>query len=256
MGWHGNAFIFFWSGWFMRKLSIVVLAAALWGVNAVADELEDKLRAAVDSLAPGAKIEAIAPSPVDGLYEVVVGSNLWYITKDGKFLIDGDIYDVAKRVNISAAKQDTARAKAVDGIGEENMIVFSPENPKYTVSVFTDIDCGYCRKLHREIKDYTDAGIEIRYLMYPRAGVDSPAYNKAVASWCANDRKAALTKAKAGQPIEMKTCDSPIKEHMAVGESLGITGTPTMVLESGRILPGYVPAKRLRKMLDAQAAAD
>lgn len=235
-------------------LSLAVLSLSALSLNVAADEQEDKLRAAVAKLVPSAKIDAIAPSPVPGLYEVVAGSALWYITEDGKFLIDGEVYDIAKRVNLSASKQDEARARAIASIAEEDMIVFSPENPKHTVTVFSDIDCGYCRKLHSEMKAYNDAGIKIRYLMFPRAGVNSVAYKKAEASWCADDRQTALTRAKAGQPIEMKTCDNPIKAQMALGESLGVTGTPTMVLESGRMIPGYVPPQRLSKMLDAQAA--
>jgi len=195
---------------------------------------------------------------VPGLYEVDAGATIWYITADGRFLIDGDVFDVDKRVNLSDAKREKARVKAINAIGEDQMIVFSPQGKAdYTVSVFTDVDCGYCRKLHREIKQYTDAGIKIRYLSYPRAGVNSSAYKKAVAAWCADDRKAALTLAKQGQPIEMKTCANPVKKHMALGESLGLTGTPTLVLEDGQMIPGYVPASKLRQMLDAkQAKAD
>lgn len=243
----------------MRKTSIVILLtsalATLGTVNAAADEQQDMLRAAVAKLAPGAKVDTIVKSAVPGLYEVEAGATVWYITDDGRFLIDGDVYDIGKRVNISAAKRDKGRAKAVNAIGEDQMIVFSPDKPEYTVSVFTDVDCGYCRKLHREINDYMDAGIKIRYLMFPRAGVNSSAYNKAVSSWCADDQKAALTRAKSGKPIENKTCDNPVQKHMALGESLGVTGTPTMVLEDGSIVPGYVPASKLKKMLDAKAAA-
>lgn len=238
----------------MRITSIFLLAASLWSLNASADQQQDMLRAAVAKLAPGAQVDAITKSVVPGLYEVQAGTTIWFITDDGRFLIDGDVYDVNKRVNLSAAKREAATAKAVEAIGEENMIVFAPDKTKYTVSVFTDVDCGYCRKLHREIDQYTDAGIKIRYLSYPRAGKGSSAYNKAVSSWCAKDQKAALTRAKNGQTIESLECDNPIDEQMALGESLGITGTPTMVLESGEILPGYVPAAKLKRMLDAKNA--
>lgn len=238
----------------MRTTSILLLATSLLSFNAVADQQEDMLRAAVAKLAPGAKVDAITQSPVPGLYEVQAGATVWYITDDGRFLIDGDVYDVDKRTNLSAAKRERATAKAVEAMGEENMIVFSPDKPDYTVSVFTDVECGYCRKLHREINQYMDAGIKIRYLSFPRAGKNSSAYNKAVSAWCAKDQKAALTRAKNGQTIPSLKCDNPIDEQMALGESLGITGTPTMVLESGEILPGYVPARKLRKLLDAKSA--
>ena len=229
------------------------LLGSLGAVNAVADEQQEMLRAAVAKLAPGAKVDAIVESVVPGMYEVEAGATVWYITADGRFLIDGDIYDIDKRLNLSAAKREKGRAKAIDAIGEERMIVFSPENPEHTVTVFTDVDCGYCRKLHREIDQYTDAGIKIRYLMYPRAGVGSSAYKKAVSSWCAKDRKATLTRAKNGQSIEDKSCENPVRDHMALGESLGITGTPTMVMEDGEMVPGYVPASQLKKMLQAKS---
>lgn len=241
-----------------KMLSVVLLSLALLSLvtfvrGAAADETEDKLRAAIAKLVPTAKVDAVAPSPVPGLYEVVVGPTLWYVTEDGQFLIDGDVWDIAKRVNLSESKLDEARAKAIAAIDEKDMIVFSPEHPKYKVTVFSDIDCGYCRKLHNQIKDYMDAGIAIRYLLYPRAGVHSASYQKAVSSWCADDRQAALTKAKSGQPIENKTCDNPIQQQMALGRSLGVTGTPTLVLESGQVIPGYVPPKKLSEMLEAKA---
>jgi len=238
----------------MRTTSILLLATSLWSFNAVADQQQDMLRAAVAKLAPGAKVDAITPSTVPGLYEVQAGATVWYITDDGRFLIDGDVYDVDTRTNLSAAKRERGTAKALDAMGEENMIVFSPDKPDYTVSVFTDVECGYCRKLHREIDQYMDAGIKIRYLNFPRAGKNSSAYNKAVSVWCAKDQKAALTRAKNGQTIPSLKCDNPVDEQMALGESLGITGTPTMVLESGEMLPGYVPARKLRKLLDAKSA--
>ena len=238
----------------MRTTSILLLATSLLSFNVVADQQQDMLRAAVAKLAPGTKVDVIAKSPVPGLYEVQAGATVWYITDDGRFLIDGDVYEVDTRTNLSAAKRERGTARAVEAIGEDNMIVFSPAKPEYTVSVFTDVDCGYCRKLHREIDQYTDAGIKIRYLMYPRAGRNSSAYNKAVSSWCAKDQKATLTRAKNGQTIESLKCDNPVDEHMALGESLGITGTPTMVLESGEMLPGYVPARKLKKLLDAKSA--
>jgi thiol:disulfide interchange protein DsbC len=148
-------------------------------------------------------------------------------------------------------RNDTRR-KAIEGVGEENMIVFSPQDPKHTVTVFTDIDCGYCRKLHREIDSYENAGIKVRYLLFPRSGVDSPSYDKAVSVWCSEDRAKALTEAKQGKAVDKKECDNPVREDIELGHSLGVTGTPTIVLENGRVVPGYVPAASLKRMLDAQ----
>jgi thiol:disulfide interchange protein DsbC len=130
-------------------------------------------------------------------------------------------------------------------------VIFAPDKPKHTVTVFTDIDCGYCRKLHREIDGYLKAGIRVRYLFFPRAGLGSESFNEAVSVWCAADRQQAMTDAKAGKPIEAKTCENPVIDHMQLGESLQISGTPAIVLESGDLVPGYVPAERLAAMLQA-----
>ena len=132
------------------------------------------------------------------------------------------------------------------------MIVFKPEKSKYKVSIFTDIDCGYCRKLHGELDQYMAEGITVQYLFYPRAGKGSESYNKAVSVWCAEDRNAALTDAKNNKKIENKTCDNPIDEHMQLGVEFEARGTPMIVTENGNIFPGYVPAKRLKAALDSE----
>ena len=140
-------------------------------------------------------------------------------------------------------------AKALAAASESNMIVFGPANAKMTVTVFTDIDCGYCRKLHGEIDGYLAEGIKVRYLFFPRSGVGTPSFDKAISVWCADDRKAALTDAKAGKSIPDKKCDNPVKEQMELGEKLGVSGTPAIILESGEMVPGYVPPKRLATMI-------
>lgn len=213
------------------------------------DTPEARIRAALDM---GGE-EKISPSPVPGLYEVVMGPHLFYVTEDGRYMVQGDVIDIAARENLSAPARAAAQGAAIDSIGEENMVVFSPEKPAHTITVFTDIDCGYCRKLHREMDQINAKGIKVRYLLYPRTGVDSPSYEKAVSVWCAKDRNQALTQAKAGATPEKATCDNPVKEHMAMGQMVGVRGTPTIVLEDGRILPGYVPADRLATLLNDAA---
>ncbi len=215
-----------------------------------ADQAADEkaIRDALGGLMP----ESVQATPVQGLYQVVVGPNVVYMSADGKYMLQGDLIDVQSRLNLTDASRQQARRSAIDAIGEDRMIVFAPEKVKHKVTVFTDIDCGYCRKLHSEMDQYLDAGIEIRYMMYPRTGVDSESYRKAVAVWCADDRKQAMTDSKAGKSIEMKTCDNPVKTQMELAQQLGLRGTPYLVLENGDVAPGYVPAKALAKMLDAQ----
>jgi thiol:disulfide interchange protein DsbC len=130
------------------------------------------------------------------------------------------------------------------------MVIFAPEKYQHTVTIFTDIDCGYCRKLHAEVSKYNDLGIRVRYLMFPRAGQGSLAYRKAVSVLCASDRNTAMTRAKAGEEIEMKECDNPVDREMALGQEVGVTGTPAIFLESGDLIPGYVPADRMAAILE------
>ena len=131
------------------------------------------------------------------------------------------------------------------------MVVFAGDKADHTVTVFTDIDCGYCRKLHSQIDEYEDEGIRVRYVFYPRAGVKSESYKEAVSVWCSEDRNKAMTEAKAGRLMEEKTCDNPVQSHMELGELLGISGTPAIVLDNGDLVPGYVPPKRLAAIIKA-----
>ena len=194
-----------------------------------------------------------APTAVPGLYEFISGSKLYYVTGEGDYFIEGNLIDVKANKDLTESRLGEARIAELNKIGTKNMLVFKPQKTKYSVYVFTDIDCGYCRKLHSEIDQYLSAGIEVRYLFFPRAGLGSDSFNKAVAVWCAKDRNAALTKAKKGENIEMNQCDNPVKAHMKLGEELGATGTPMIVTEKGTIIPGYVNAVSLAAGLEKEA---
>jgi len=190
---------------------------------------------------------------IPGLYEFVSGSKLYYVSEDGESFIEGSLIDVKNNQDLTAARLGEARVGELGKVGVDNMLVFKPKKTKHVVYVFTDIDCGYCRKLHSEMDQYLNAGIEVRYLFFPRAGLNSDSYNKAVAVWCAKDRQAALTKAKKGEGIEMKQCDNPVQAHMKLGEDFGASGTPMLVTEKGTIIPGYVNAVSLAQGLDKEA---
>lgn len=206
-----------------------------------------KLKAALG----GANPDSVNPTPVPGLYEIVMGSQIVYLSQDGQFVIQGDLIDLNTRGNLSETRRDGLRAKAVEAVGESNMVVFAPAGQaKHTVTIFTDVDCGYCRKMHSEIAAYNQNGIKIRYLMYTRAGVGSESYDKAVAVWCADDRQNALTRAKRGEDIPHKSCDNPVKQQFELGMALGVRGTPSIILEHGEMIPGYVPPAQLAQMLE------
>ena len=226
---------------------------ALLGAEALANEAE-AVKAAVAKALPEVKVDSVARSPISGLYEVMVGTQIIYVTADGRYFVDGRIVDLKTREDLTEPRLSAVRKAAVDGVPEDEMVIFAPEKYNHTVTVFTDIDCPYCVKLHKEIAQYGAEGIRVRYLLFPRAGAKSPSYNEAVAVWCSEDRKQALTDAKAGKKIPDKTCDNPVAAHMEVGRKVGINGTPAIMLENGDLIPGYVEPKRLAQTI-ARATA-
>lgn len=236
----------------LRKLFITVLVCCTFPLLAAEPAQPDLSR--LQSLLGEEKPDSVKPTAIPGLYEVMLKSKIVYLSQDGRFVIQGDLIDLKERTNLTEARLDTQRSKALAAIGEDQMVVFAPTEPaKHTITVFTDIDCGYCRKFHQEIADYNRNGIKVRYLMYPRAGIGSDSYDKAVAVWCSPDRRDAITRAKKGEAIEQKSCSNPVKEQYELGQALGVRGTPTIILEDGQLIPGYVPAARLAAMLDRGA---
>lgn len=192
-------------------------------------------------------------SAVAGIYEVSYGMDVIYVSSDGKFFFSGDMYDLETRTNLTEGTLSTARKKVMDAYDKTKNITFKAENEKHIISVFTDIDCPYCAKLHKEVPELNKAGITVRYYMYPRAGIGSPSYDKAVSVWCNEDQNAALTKAKSREDVAAKKCDNPIKDQFELGRKIGVTGTPAIVLESGELIPGYRPAKAMISMLNSKA---
>ncbi|WP_411726913.1 DsbC family protein [Methyloglobulus sp.] len=239
----------------MKKITQItgLLLLALFLPFANADEAA--IRKAIEKTMPTAKIESIKPSEIQGLYEVILGSSIYYVSDDGKYLLQGRLVDVENRVDLTEQKLGATRKTALEKMGVDNMIVFKPKIGKYKVSIFTDIDCGYCRKLHSEIDQYLAEGITIQYLFFPRAGKGSDSYDKAVSVWCAKERNAALTAAKKDQKLEHKTCANPVDKHMQLATEFDVKGTPMIVTENGNILPGYLPAKQLLETLQGEQTA-
>ena len=228
----------------------VILWLSVFGGSAVADQ--NAIKIAVERAYPGLKVDAVKPSEVKGLYEVFIGPQLYYVSADGRYLLQGKLRDLKTKKDLTEPKVARARADALNKVGTDKMIIFKSEKPKHVVSVFTDIDCGYCRKLHAEMDEYLERGITVQYLFFPRAGKDSESYNKAVSVWCSDDRNKALTAAKRGQPLEAKTCKNPVLEHMALSSAFGARGTPMIVFGDGNTWPGYLPADKLAKLLDSK----
>jgi len=198
--------------------------------------------------------DALTESPIKGVYQVLYGTEVIYISADGKYFIAGDMINMETRQNLSKVAQRSVRSGIVKQKAKAP-IVFKAKDEKHVVKVFTDIDCPYCAKLHREVPALNEKGITIEYFMFPRAGIGSKSYDKAVSVWCAGDsekQQTAMTIAKERKPLDEKKCDdNPIKAHYELGQEIGVTGTPALVTTSGRLIPGYMPADRLVKMLEA-----
>lgn len=237
--------------WIMKQLKIITLTllgfTLALSANVHADA--DAVRASIKKAMPSLKIDSINASEAKGLFEVISGANIMYVSNDGKYLLQGHLIDIAAKKDLTEAKLGGARKQALADIGENQKIIYKPEQAKYKVSVFTDIDCGYCRKLHSELDQYMAKGITIEYLFYPRAGKGSASYKKAVSVWCADDSNAALTLSKSGGTVDEKTCENPVDKHMELAHKFEVRGTPMIVTENGTILPGYVPADRLLTVL-------
>ena len=228
-----------------------MLTLGLLGFQSVHAD-DTAIKAALKKAIPDAKIESLKASEIQGLREVSIEGAIFYVSEDGKYLVQGHIIDIATKKDLTEAKLASSRIRALKAVGEKNMIIFKPTTVKHKVYVFTDIDCGYCRKLHGQINDYLAEGIQVNYLFFPRAGKGSDSYNKTVSVLCSKDRKKALTAAKSGTDPEKKTCKTPLDQHMDLAQLFEVRGTPMIVTEKGNILPGYVPPKALKNALEKE----
>ena len=246
----------------MRSFLLALTLGAVSASSFAADSAEQKIREALKTYNPTAVIDRVAPSPLPGYYEVQSGGSIVYVSADGKYMLAGDLYELGARKNLTEVRRTVLHKAALDGIGDEKHIVFAAKDQKHTINVFTDIDCGYCRKLHSQIADYNKAGITVKYLFFPRAGLNSDSYKKAVSVWCSTNRNQALTEAKGGKDPDLdKTCSNPISEEYELGMKVGVSGTPAIFAEDGTQIGGYIPPDKMREKLDqlkdrAQASAN
>ena len=238
----------------MLKQLLLGMSLLLWLFSVQAGDFSAQ-KLAIEKALPNVKVDSIQPLEDTGLYEVIISGEILYFSEDLKYVFQGDVIELATRSNITEAKKTILRKELLASVDPADFITYEPKKTDYTLTVFTDIDCGYCRKLHNEMAEYNALGIKIQYMAYPRAGVDSEAYEKAVDVWCADDRQQAMTDAKNGLAVNSASCDSPVKAQYEMGRKLGVNGTPSLFLESGEMLPGYVPPKKLRKILDQKAMA-
>lgn len=238
-------------GWALVSSSLMVAGSAY---AEVAEKDKKAIQAKLQQIIPNAPQSEIAETPVKGLYEVKIGMDVVYMSANGQYLFQGALVNLQTKENLTEKRKSEIRKTAMAKISVDSMIVYPAEigeagQKERYMTVFTDIDCPYCHKLHKEIPALNKAGITVRYLSYPRAGVGSPSYQKAVSVWCAKDPAKTMNMAMTKKTLETKQCDNPVKDHMMQAQVFGVNGTPNIVLDNGELLPGYVPAKELIKMM-------
>ena len=240
---------------FLRAGTLLAAVLLFFAVPATAEEVSAELQKVRDTVAERfAEISAeeIFESPIPGWYTIRKGAIIAYISGDGRYLLQGDLIDLQENANLSEESRNDARVIMMSAVPNEQLIVFSPDEVQHTVSIFTDIDCTFCRRLHSQIAQYMEQGIEIRYFLYPRNGPTSQSWAKAENVWCADNRNEALTLAKLDQEFPTRTCDASIvSKHYLIGQDVGLRGTPAIVLDDGTLFSGYMPADQLKQAIVA-----
>ena len=216
---------------------------------AEADALPEQYKFVQEAFAE-VDVTSVEPSPIPGLLQMSVGADVYYVTEDGKYFILGDIYGLKSRENFTEDARNSVRANYLRQVADDDGVTFAAADEKYVVTVFTDVDCGYCRKLHREIAGYNERGITIRYLFFPRKGPGSDSWAQAEGVWCADSRTDALTAAKSGVVVESEECgETPVAKHYQLGKDLGIRGTPAIFRPNGQLISGYLSPDDLLEIL-------
>ena len=231
------------------KFKFMVLSMAVTAIistNAVSDEALDRVHNALNSILPQSlPLNSVIESPISGVYEALINNQIYYVFEKDGYLIIGDAIDLRSGASLSDKKTEEAIYGVVNSTPSGDMVVFAAAAPKRHVTVFTDIDCGYCRRFHQEVPQLTAAGMEVRYMAFPRAGVESESYNKIVNVWCSDDQQKAMTDAKNGVKLPTASCTNPVADQYRQGVQAGINGTPTLMLDDGTMIGGYVPADEL-----------
>lgn len=237
----------------MRRL--LILASLVAMTSAVAQTPLETARKALTALGVDARVDAAQESVVPGFYDVVAGGKVIFISKDGRYVLNGNAYDLPNQRDIGESSRAKMRLSAVQALGADKMIVFAPDKPRYTVTVFTDIDCPFCRRFHEQVEQFNARGIAVNYVFYP-LDIHPGAEKKAEAVWCAKDRKAAFTAAMSGQDQEYLTCSNPVAESTKAAQSTGIIGTPTILADDGTQVAAEIAMdpEKLVAELDRRAA--
>lgn len=240
----------------MKANIIVILASLLGSLVVQAGSIEDGIADKLKSISPQLQARSVEQAPIDGFYVVILeGGQIIYTDQEASFFFTGELYKTSPTgiTNLTESSKQALRLSLLNDISPGETIDFTPTGEvKASVVVFTDITCGYCRKLHSEMADINARGIEIRYLAFPRAGTNSQTYRDMVSVWCADNPQQAMTSAKQGRAIEARECDNPVASQYRLGQQFNVSGTPTMIFADGSVTPGYLPAERLAAKLGIQ----
>lgn len=235
------------SGWLAAVGLIFIVTPGL------ADE-PDPIKERLRSLVPDVENILISQTPVPGVMQVRINNDILYVSEDGRYLLQGRMIDLETQSDLTDAAKSEVRREEIQKLDKSDFVSFGPDDAEFDLLVFTDPDCGYCRRLHENMAEYNKRGIRINYLGFPRAGVDSESYEKLVSVWCAGDQQDAMNIAKSGGIPPKHTCENPVEEQYKLGQALGVTGTPSLMTFDGDMIPGYVPADQLRERLEDLAA--
>jgi len=231
-------------------------------VDVMSDLSPEAIKTLLEQKLPGIDISGVEPSPKEGIYQAFYNGQLLYISSDGQFLFTGNMLGLSgeqpvnhtdKAMSAKSAELSPQRAATIASIKEDDMVVFKADKEEYAITVFTDVDCAYCRKLHKEVPQLNERGITVRYLAFPRAGVGSSGYDKLVSVWCAEDKASAMNNAKLKRQFTPQTCTNPVASQYNLTRELGLSGTPALILPDGELIAGYVPYEELHKHLKSKS---
>lgn len=232
---------------FFAALAALSVFSATVSAESTLDDVGERLSETL----PGISVTSLTETPVPGLYELITDGQIYYLDESAEYLVDGSLIQLKDRVNLTDARLGGIHMSLIAEMGEENMLIYEPEKPSTrSITVFTDISCGYCRRLHAELDTLLEEGVRVRYLLFPRAGLGSQGHKDLESVWCANDPQDAMTNAKSGGKIVPKSCTNPIEQHVALAERLGLRGTPLIYTDSGEKIPGYREASALATMVN------
>lgn len=233
----------------MKKFLLILVPLMSVALSSPAFAGEKEIRNAFKRLDPNTPIQSVKPAKIAGLYEVVIGNEVYYVSDDGRYIFNGDVYDANTHENLTSTARGKIALKIINKVGENGMIIYEPKKVRRTLTVFTDVDCPYCRKFHEDLPQHLANGIRVRYVMFPLRGLNSSVYRKEANVWCSKNRKKAFDEATAGKAIKAKQCANPIADNYILAQKLGVNSTPTLMTDKGVLLPGYLPPANLAARL-------